>query len=414
MQHLEFDLPARVDALARELALARHEIQRLRRRRRAAPAIAVGLLLAVAWSWVGSGALRAQVTSAAGTGDLGGRVAALEQKLTALEQGHGRLRGLDIVNADGKPVVSLSSASGEGLIAVNRSAGDLGVALSGDGNVGVFSGGKAVAGLKAEADGRGTVTVGHEGVRLAVLTTTADHEGMLTLHDAKGVIGAAMTGDGNAGVFDNGKGVVSLRVENGIGKVVVGNSEGKRLVTLSPDPLNANVGSLRIMDSSGKGVFRVGDTVKLDDARITVGRGAKGNYAISVADDQGHALAQLGQAQNGTGVVTTYDTTGTIRAIVSGTGQIHVTGDDGNTLATMVAEGGQGAFSIRNKGGTTIVRVSESSVGGGLLQLADQGGSAMVEAVVLPGHGVVRAYPLGNPGVGLIGVPGTFISGFLK
>ena len=79
----------------------------------------------------------------------------------------------------------------------------------------------------------------------------------------------------------------------------------------------------------------------------------------------------------------------------------------------MVAEGGEAAFSIRNKGGTTIVRIGETS-GGGVLQLADQGGSAMVEAGVLPGHGIVRAYPLGNPGVGLIGMPGTFISGFVK
>jgi hypothetical protein len=63
--------------------------------------------------------------------------------------------------------------------------------------------------------------------------------------------------------------------------------------------------------------------------------------------------------------------TGTIRAIVSGTGQIHVAGDEGSTLATMVAEGGEAAFSIRNKGGTTIVRIGETSAGG-VLQLADQ------------------------------------------
>ena len=37
----------------------------------------------------------------------------------------------------------------------------------------------------------------------------------------------------------------------------------------------------------------------------------------------------------------------------------------------MVAEGGEAAFSIRNKGGTTIVRIGETS-GGGVLQLADQ------------------------------------------
>ena len=157
----------------------------------------------------------------------------------------------------------------------------------------------------------------------------------------------------------------------------------------------------------------MGDTVKLTDARVTIGRGATGKYGISVADEQGTALVQMGQAQVGGGVVSTYNAKGTIRAILSGTGQIHVAGDDGKSLATMVAEGGEGAFSIRNNAGTTIVRIGQTS-GGGVLQLADQGGSAMVEAGVLPGHGVVRAYPLGNAGVGLVGMPGTFISGFIK
>ena len=66
---------------------------------------------------------------------------------------------------------------------------------------------------------------------------------------------------------------------------------------------------------------------------------------------------------------------------------------------------------MRSAGGTTIVRLGEGQ-GGGLFQLANGGGSAMVEAGVLPtGEGVVRAYPLGNPALGLVGMPGTFIMG---
>ena len=72
---------------------------------------------------------------------------------------------------------------------------------------------------------------------------------------------------------------------------------------------------------------------------------------------------------------------------------------------------GEGAFSIRSAGGTTVVRIGEGT-GGGLLQIANSGGNAMVEAGLHPtGAGIVRAYPLGSPGGGMVGMPGTFIMG---
>jgi hypothetical protein len=70
-----------------------------------------------------------------------------------------------------------------------------------------------------------------------------------------------------------------------------------------------------------------------------------------------------------------------------------------------------GAFSIRSASGTTIARLGEGNAGG-LFQLANSGGNAMVDAGVLPsGAGAVRAYPLGSPSAGLLGMPGTFIMG---
>ena len=92
-------------------------------------------------------------------------------------------------------------------------------------------------------------------------------------------------------------------------------------------------------------------------------------------------------------------------------GEIHMVDATGKTRATMTADG---AFSIRNATGATLVRIGEGSTGGGLLQLANSGGDAMVEAGVLAtGAGLVRAYPLGSPGAGLVGMPGTFIVGRL-
>ncbi len=64
-----------------------------------------------------------------------------------------------------------------------------------------------------------------------------------------------------------------------------------------------------------------------------------------------------------------------------------------------------GAFSIRSASGTTIARLGEGNAGG-LFQLANSGGNAMVDAGVLPsGAGAVRAYPLGSPSAGLLGCP---------
>jgi hypothetical protein len=47
------------------------------------------------------------------------------------------------------------------------------------------------------------------------------------------------------------------------------------------------------------------------------------------------------------------------------------------------------------------------------MEIGDMAGTVMVQAGSFPGRGVVRAYPLGYPGMGLLGMPGTFISGLI-
>jgi hypothetical protein len=60
-----------------------------------------------------------------------------------------------------------------------------------------------------------------------------------------------------------------------------------------------------------------------------------------------------------------------------------------------------------------IVAVMESvDTHGGLLQLGDNGGMAKVKAGIdSAGVGLVQAMPLGSPGAGLVGMPGTFLRG---
>jgi hypothetical protein len=343
------------------------------------------------------------------------QVTTLQQKVAALEQGRSRIRSpLEVVDAAGKVAVRISAATnGEGHIMVMNNAGQTGVAVSGDGNVGVFSGGSNVAVLKAEANGSGAVIVGEGGQRIAVMTADSANQGSLILNDAQGRPGAAMSGTGNIGVLYGGNPVAGMKAEGAArGAFLVGDGQGKHMARLSVDPANPTAGLLQLNDSSSKPIFKVTQKVAKGDARVGVGE-IEGRYAVMVTDGSGKPLVSMGEAKVGGGAVAAYNSAGPIGAILSGTGQIHVADPSGNSLATMVAENGQGAFSIRNKGGTTIVRLSEGQ-DGGLLQLANNGGNAMVEGGVLGGRGIVRAYPLGHPGMGFVGMPGTFISGIIK
>jgi hypothetical protein len=73
---------------------------------------------------------------------------------------------------------------------------------------------------------------------------------------------------------------------------------------------------------------------------------------------------------------------------------------------------GKASVEIANDDGKVVANLLHGASGGGQLLLGDPTGAAMVEAgTTVDGVGVVRAYPLGNPGVGLVGAPGTFIHG---
>lgn len=73
---------------------------------------------------------------------------------------------------------------------------------------------------------------------------------------------------------------------------------------------------------------------------------------------------------------------------------------------------GKPTLQLINSAGAVATSLQVGARGGGLLQISNAQGHAQVEAGVLDsGAGLVRTFPNGNPGAGLVGMPGTFIMG---
>jgi hypothetical protein len=181
--------------------------------------------------------------------------------------------------------------------------------------------------------------------------------------------------------------------------------------------VNVRAGLVQLGTGASGGGFLV---VQRANNQTALGLGQRnGSFGFRVFGITGETeLAGMNEAKVGGGVVVANDGNGKTRMLMSGQGQIHAVDASGRTRATMTDDG---AFSIRNASGTTVARLGESPGGNGLFQVANTGGNTMVEAgIVGTGAGAVRAYPSGVPvanttgGVlGALGMPGTFIMGFL-
>lgn len=94
------------------------------------------------------------------------------------------------------------------------------------------------------------------------------------------------------------------------------------------------------------------------------------------------------------------------------TGVVAFQGEKRRASLGFAATDGKAFLQLHNDNGTVVSHLGQGASGGGLLQLASPGGNAQVEAGVLAeGAGIVRTFPNGNPGAGLVGMPGTFIMG---
>jgi hypothetical protein len=343
------------------------------------------------------------------------RITALERKVKELERSASRVRApFEVVDDAGKGILRVEmQPDGVGLIALADPTGeDNAVLLNGHGAVEVFADGNLVAGLRSEKDGRGLVFVMNEQTRVAELTSNPEDRavGLLSINDAGGDAAAIVEGSGYIAVLESSERLASISNVGGRGSVDVVNTSGETLATLSENFKGS--GELSISGADGP-VLRVAETLLASGTSgITIAGNGTSGYVVDVYGKSKQKVVSIGEATVGGGALAAYNAAGNIGAILSGTGQVHVADKGGVTLATMVAENGEGAFSVRNQGGETVVRLGDGKEGG-LLQLASSTGNAMVEAGSLHGRGIVRAYPIGHPGMGMVGMPGTFISGLL-
>jgi hypothetical protein len=132
--------------------------------------------------------------------------------------------------------------------------------------------------------------------------------------------------------------------------------------------------------------------------RVTIGRrgGGDGSYVALFHAQSGTRVAGIGQSTHGRGAA-------------------YVADVDGNVRARMTVEAdGRGLIAVTNAANFNVLTLTEGHSAGGLLKIANANGDdRMVQAgVTADGVGVVRAGPEGfQSGVGLLGLPGSYIIG---
>jgi hypothetical protein len=177
-------------------------------------------------------------------------------------------------------------------------------------------------------------------------------------------------------------------------------------------------GGLDVRDRNGTPIVQVQDREFVRDLNGNVLKDEKGQLAtnprgLAVFNEQGSEVALLGVGEDAGGRVRTLSTNGTAAAEmgVVATNPVVSLRIGKESQAAFAIVGGKAGLNLRSASGVPLVALTEGQYGG-RLQLGDAAGNAMVEAGVLEsGVGVVRALPFGNPGGGLLGLPGTFIVG---
>jgi hypothetical protein len=130
--------------------------------------------------------------------------------------------------------------------------------------------------------------------------------------------------------------------------------------------------------------------------RLDLGRSDTGRYALRVYEPGGKLVAGIGQStEGGEGLVTVADIQGKPRV------QMSVESKNG------------GVLNIFNPQGKAVASMLATAAGNGMLQLFNRDGVTMVEAGVNVNNvGRVAAGPAAfHPGVGILGLPGSFIVG---
>jgi hypothetical protein len=168
-------------------------------------------------------------------------------------------------------------------------------------------------------------------------------------------------------------------------------SGGQFVGQASDSSLGAYVGVFENGSGAGLRVLDAGST------RVDLGRdGGTGRYRLKILGRSGLAAA-IGEEQD------------------DGTGLVVVSGTDGQPRATMgvgVDGGVGGVLSVIGGSRTLLAQLMEDESGAGYLSLRSSSGEKMVGAGTRDGIGFVGTGPNAfKPGMGLLGLPSSFISG---
>jgi hypothetical protein len=133
---------------------------------------------------------------------------------------------------------------------------------------------------------------------------------------------------------------------------------------------------------------------------------------FEVVDAAGKVMFKVGTAAVGNGF-SLFDPAGKAALTGNSTAGLFV-GSGAKTQAFLgTSPDGRPAMQLTNGTGAVVISLEVNKSGAGVLEICNAGGNAMAQGGVLngTGAGIFRTFPNGNPGAGLVGMPGTFIMG---
>jgi hypothetical protein len=208
--------------------------------------------------------------------------------------------------------------------------------------------------------------------------------------EARLALGDGQSGGVAAGTGASGSGFIVVRHASGATGIDMGQLKGRPM-------------ALGVFGETGQELV----SLRTDDKRGSVKVMKPNGVAVGglVADDTGGRITLTGSAGAKPAIALGADTDG---------GFVSVYGSGGGALpvAALQASSGKGNVYVFNAGGEPIASLSSGN-NGGTLQLTDMAGTPMVQAGTLPDPhvGIVRTGPASRAPGGLMGVPGSYITG---
>lgn len=170
-----------------------------------------------------------------------------------------------------------------------------------------------------------------------------------------------------------------------------------------------------VVGKNGVVILRVAETVSSTDgqgARVTIGAGPSGNYAIRIHKDGQVFVAGIGQSTSGAGLAIVMDQSGVIAANMNGAERRVAVFKDDSLVAGVVAEDHGGTVAVYD-GSHAIAYLTKGAAGGNVTAalnggegvfsagaVASGGGEACVNRVTSGGEKRGSCLGIGLPGLG--------------